>query len=189
MDMLAKALALFPASKPYADALVACCERHQINTPRRVASFIATLAVESGRFRHTREIWGPTAQQLKYSPPHKVAKDLGNDKPQALAYAAAAFVDVGRFYAGHGLIQITGYDNHLAYSMATYGDDRCARAPRLLEQPLDAVRSAGWFWSTKKLNARADTLDLIDDRRAVNGGTHGMSDFEAYFNQVLKAVT
>jgi putative chitinase len=36
------------------------CDKYEINTPLRVAAFLATCGVESGRLVFEKELWGPT---------------------------------------------------------------------------------------------------------------------------------
>ena len=40
------------------------CKEYEIHTPLRLAAFIAQIAHESGDFKYTREIWGPTPAQV-----------------------------------------------------------------------------------------------------------------------------
>ena len=154
----------------WAEPLTAAMERYEINTPARQAAFLAQLVHESGRFRWVREIWGPTPAQLRYGG----RADLGNTRPEARAFADAAGIEVGRFYAGHGLIQVTGYSNHLKAGLAL-GIDAAAH-PELLEQPEHAANSAGDFWSTHGLNELADQGRFELVTRRINGGLNGYTD-------------
>lgn len=52
-----------------------------INTPLRIAAFLAQMGHESGEFRYMEELWGPTEQQKKYDPPSALAAKLGNVYP------------------------------------------------------------------------------------------------------------
>jgi putative chitinase len=168
-------LSVDKAIGPYIDALIAGCARYQINTPTRQAMFLAQCAHESGGFKLTRELWGPTSQQAGYD--HRA--DLGNNLPEAVAFAAAHADTPGHFYAGHGLIQITGYFNHRDYSMDRYRDDRCARDPSLLKVQPDAAESACWFWSRHGLSAIADAGTdeaFVKITRRINGGINGLDD-------------
>ena len=38
----------------------------EINTEQRQACFLAQIGHETGELRFVRELWGPTAQQLRY---------------------------------------------------------------------------------------------------------------------------
>lgn len=181
-------LKLDPHIVPHIDAIISACGVFDIITPNRYEMFVAQIAEESEGFRYTEEIWGPTARQSSYGK----RADLGNTKPEALAFAQAAGVEVGKFYAGHGLIEITGYDNHLAYSMAQYGDDRCARNPRLLAKAPDAALSAGWYWKTHGCNELADGGDTAAFKAVtlkVNGGLIGYSARLGWWDKVKKALT
>jgi len=139
---------------------------YEINTPPRVAAFLAQIAHESGGLRFTREIWGPTPQQAKYEPPSLLARRLGNTE-----------TNDGRRFLGRGLIQITGRYNYGQVSVAL-GQDFLAN-PAQLEDPLWAVASACWFWATRGLNPMADQATEDSFRqitRRINGGLNGWAD-------------
>ncbi|SOE85707.1 Predicted chitinase [Burkholderia sp. YR290] len=137
--------------------LQGACDRFSINTALRVAAFLATVGVETGRLMWVRELWGPTAAQTAYEPPSKKAGDLGNTQ-----------LGDGRRFCGRGCIQVTGRSNY-ARCAAALGLDLIAH-PELLEQPANAALSAAWFWSTNKLNALADEGNFVAVSRAVNLG-------------------
>jgi len=139
---------------------------YEINAPPRMAAFLAQIAHESGSFRYTREIWGPTPQQAKYEPPSPLARRLGNTE-----------TGDGHRFLGRGLIQITGRYNYGQVSVAL-GQDFVAN-PALLEDPLWAVASACWFWATRGLNPMADLATEDSFRRItrrINGGLNGWPD-------------
>lgn len=147
----------------YAAPLTVAMVEFGINTPQRQAAFLAQLAVESGSLRYTVEIADGSAYD------HRA--DLGNTKPAAIAAATKRATTPGRLYRGHGLIQLTGYDNHLACGQALGLD--LVNQPELLTAPLQAARSAGWFWQKKLLNQYADRDAFVSLTRAINGGLNG----------------
>lgn len=150
----------------YAPHLEEGCEAYGINTPARLAAFLAQLGHESGGFRYVREVWGPTPAQLTY----EGRKNLGNTEPGD-----------GAKYKGHGLIQITGRYNHattrdrLREKFGPAVPDFEA-TPELLEQPRWAALSACDFWDSRHLNQLADNGDFEMITRRVNGGTNGQAD-------------
>jgi len=139
--------------------LQATCDRYFINTPLRLAAFMATVGVESGRLVYVREIWGPTLAQQGYEGRH----DLGNTQPGD-----------GKRFMGRGLIQVTGRSNYSACGKAL-GLYLIAH-PELLEQPTNAALSAGWFWDRHDLNKLADAGNFSGVTKAVNGGLTAYSE-------------
>lgn len=145
----------------------------EINTPQRMAHWFGQLGHESGRGRYTREIWGPTAQQLRYEPTTTLSKTLGNTRPGD-----------GARYMGRGLIQLTGRANYRAFSArakAAFGSDTpdFEDFPRLLETSAWASFSAADYWRARGLNRWADADDLLTLTKRINGGTNGLADRHA----------
>ena len=77
------------------------------------------------------------------------------------------------------MLQVTGRANYAACGVAL-GLDLLA-SPQLLEQPVAACRSAGWFWQSRGLNRLADAGDQVAVTRRINGGTNGLADRLALF--------
>lgn len=148
-------------------ALNAAMAEFGINTPARQASFLAQLAHESGQLVYVRELASGTAYEGR--------KDLGNTQPGD-----------GVRFRGRGLIQVTGRTNYAACGKAL-GLDLLAQ-PALLEQTINACRSAGWFWQSRGLNALADAGDQVAVTRRVNGGVNGLAERLAYFKVAQKVL-
>jgi putative chitinase len=161
----------------FASALNLAMERYQINTRLRMAAFIAQVGHESGQFQYVRELGGD--QYLSKYDTGPLAKRLGNT-PESDGD--------GQKYRGRGLIQITGHDNYLACSKALFGDDRLLRTPELLEQAEWACKSAAWFWSSRNLNALADSGSFEMITRRINGGVNGLAERLAFYNTALKVL-
>lgn len=150
----------------YAPLLDATMREFDINTPARQASFLSQVGHESGQLRYVRELASGAAYEGR--------KDLGNTQPGD-----------GERYRGRGLIQITGRANYTAAMMAL--DVDIVEHPELLETPVLACRSAGWFWKTHGLNELADAGDQVKVTKRINGGTNGLADRLALF-EVAKRV-
>ncbi|MHA4966139.1 glycoside hydrolase family 19 protein [Pseudomonas extremorientalis] len=143
-----------------------CAMLHrQINTPQRIAAFLAQVGHESGQLRYVREL-GSDQYLSKYDTGILAAR-LGNT-PEADGD--------GQKYRGRGLIQVTGRRNYQACSQALFGDDRLLREPMLLEQPQWAAESAAWFWQSNGLNELADKDQFTTITRRINGGLNGLED-------------
>ena len=114
---------------------------------------------------YVREIWGPTAAQLRY----EGRRDLGNVEPGD-----------GKRFLGRGLIQVTGRDNYKAATRALRAVESRApdfeQDPVALEQPPWAALSAAWFWQSNGLNELADKDQFTTITRRINGGLNGLED-------------
>jgi putative chitinase len=86
-------------------------------------------------------------------------------------------------YRGRGAIQCTGKSNYEACGKSLGVD--LIGSPELLEQPLYAVLSAGWFWDTRSLNTKADLWDITGISKTVNGGTIGLAERTEISNKAL----
>lgn len=163
-------LAIMPLAKNrvdnYIDIINGWCEEFGIDTPLRMAHFLAQIAHESAELRYTKELASGRAYEGR--------KDLGNVNPGD-----------GVKYKGRGLIQITGRANYQKY--ASFCGFDVVGTPELLERPLGAVKSAMWFWQTHGLNELADQDDVVKITRVINGGTKGLADRKKYLERAFKA--
>jgi len=143
----------------------------EITDKKEIAYFLGQLAHESMGLTYWEEIWGPTPSQYRYR--HRA--DLGNTAPEAIEAAKKAGVDdVGRFFAGHGPIQTTGYANHKRVAEKLKID--CVNNPRLLCQPEHGFRAACLFWVDNKCRLYVDRDDIVGLTRKINGGFNGLQD-------------
>jgi putative chitinase len=161
-------LRIMPYAKTRADEFVAplnnAMAEYEIITPERMACFLAQLAHESGELRYVRELATGEAYEGR--------KALGNTQPGD-----------GVKFKGRGLIQVTGRSNYAACSQALFQDERLLETPEILEEPAYACLSAGWFWSTRRLNNLADRGDFRGITKTINGGYNGMPDRLNYFER------
>lgn len=166
---------IMPYSKSRVDAFLqplnTTMREYDIVTPLRMAAFVAQLAHESGEFRYVRELASGAAYDTG-----TLAVRLGNTPEDD---------DDGERYKGRGLIQITGTDNYRRCSLALFNDERLLQQPELLETPLYACLSAGWFWDVHHLNGLADKKDLRGITKVINGGYNGWAHRVAYYNKAL----
>lgn len=143
---------------PINDAL----DKAEINTPQRLASFIAQLMHESGSLVYSKEL----SSGAEYEGRH----DLGNTHPGD-----------GVRYKGRGPIQVTGRTNYEHCSEHLFGDDRLLEHPEILEQPEEGVAAAAWFWFFHGCNDLADADDQRALCRRINGGMNGFDQRFAFY--------
>lgn len=130
-----------------------------LDTPLRLAHFMAQLAHESGGFRYMEEIASGAAYEGR--------ADLGNTQ-----------AGDGRRYKGRGPIQLTGRANYRTFGRKV-GIDIEAH-PEVVALPSFGLLVACMFWDAKGLNALADADDVEAVTRRVNGGLNGLADRQTY---------
>ena len=168
------------------EALDQLLDDYEINTPLRVAHFVAQCAHESGNFVFIKENLNYKAASLqkifsKYFPTGELAAQYAN-KPERIAnriYAnrmgngPEASGD-GYRYCGRGLIQLTGKDNYTFFAGSL--DIPVEEASDYLATFEGAAQSACWFWEQNNLNRFADANDVKGLTKAINGGYIGLED-------------
>lgn len=168
---LAQLLAIMPLARTRAVAFLvplnAAMVEFGITTPARQASFLSQVGHESGQLRYVRELASGQAYEGRV--------DLGNTQRGD-----------GVRFRGRGLLQVTGRANYAACGKAL-GLDLLAQ-PELLEQTVNACRSAGWFWQMRGLNALADTGDQERVTRRINGGVNGLAERLALYREARKVL-
>lgn len=167
-------------------ALEQLLDDYEINTPLRVAHFIAQCAHESGNFVFIKENLNYKAASLrkvfpKYFPDDSIAAAYAN-KGEMIANRVYAnrmgngdeHSGDGYRYCGRGLIQLTGKDNYTFFAGSL--DISVEEASEYLQTFEGAAQSACWFWEQNNLNRFADANDVKGLTRAINGGYIGLED-------------
>jgi putative chitinase len=168
---------------------------YEINTPQRIAAFVAQCAHESANFRVLRENLNYRWESLrrtfpKYFPTDELAKAYER-QPEKIANRVYANrmgngpeeSGDGWRYCGRGLIQLTGRINYQDFADS-------------IETPLDQIteylgtfegasQSACWFWEKNNLNRWADAGDIRELTRRINGGFIGLDDRIKHYNHAL----
>ena len=195
-------LAKIIVDNPYVDhwhhALEQALPDYDINTPKRVASFLAQCAHESGGFRALKENLNYKAESLmrvwpRYFPDLATAQRYAHNQEMIANRAYANRMGNGpeesgdgwRF-CGRGLIQLTGRNNYQAFadSIETNIND----IPAYLATFEGAVQSACWFWEANNLNQYADAGDILTMTKKINGGTLGLDDRNKHYNHALEVM-
>lgn len=168
-DQLAK---IYPMAKSRIDKYLpfinATLTEFGIDTPIRVAAFLAQIGHESAQLYYTEEIANGRAYEGR--------ADLGNTQPGD-----------GVRFKGRGFIQTTGRNNY----------ELCAKKFNMsldqlttwLSTPEGACRSSGYFWERNKLNAVADKDDVVAVTKIVNGGRNGLEERTRYYGVALRILS
>jgi putative chitinase len=187
-----------PYISQWYEALSQLLPDYNINTPQRIAAFIAQCSHESAGFTALKENLNYKPATLrkifgKYFPDDQIANHYTSlpNKQEAIAnrvYANRMGNDDeasgdGYRYCGRGLIQLTGKDNYswFAASLSITVEE----ASEYLQTFEGAAQSACWFWETNNLNRWADTEDIVMLTKKINGGTIGLEDRIKHYEHAL----
>jgi len=193
-------LAQIIPGNPYVDhwytALSQALPDYDINTPQRVAAFLAQCGHESGGFTAIKENLNYKAESLvrvwpKYFPNMDVANEYAHNQEKIANRAYANRMGNGpeesgdgyRF-CGRGLIQLTGRSNYQAFADSIQEDIN--NLPDYLATFEGCVQSACWFWEANNLNQYADNGDLLTMTKKINGGTLGLDDRTERYKKALQ---
>ena len=121
-----------------------------IDTPARIAEFLAQACLETDYFRVLEEYASGAAYEGR--------KNLGN-----------TVAGDGRRFKGRGIFQCTGRANYTEYGRRLGLD--LVKEPTLAARPDVSVRIAVMYWNDKGLNVYADKGDTRAISRAINRGS------------------
>ena len=170
-------------------------EKFQINTPLRLAHFLAQCGHESGNFKATQENLNYSADGLKKIFPKYFPGNLSESyarNPEKIASKVYGgrmgngdeSTKEGYKFRGRGYIQLTGKANYAAFAKAI-NEDTVAN-PDLVSTKYP-LASAAWFFSKNGLNAiadkGADDATVTSVTKRVNGGTIGLADRIKHFKE------
>jgi len=185
-------------SEHWHEALCNVLPDYEINTPNRVAAFLAQTMHESGGYRALVENLNYKAESLckvwpHYFPNMEVANQYAHN-PEKIANRAYG----GRMgngpeesgdgfrYCGRGLIQLTGKQNYTKFAESI--DTPLEQIPEFLGTFEGAVQSACWFWESNNLNQYADSGDILTMTKRINGGTLGLEDRQNHYQHALQVL-
>lgn len=184
--------------KAVIDEIPMVVSKFEINTPLRLAHFLAQLAHESGGFRSVFENLNYSAERLKVVFP-KYFKQPG----LAEAYARKPELIGSRVYGsrmgngdessregfrfrGRGYLQLTGKSNYAAFDK--FVDEDILANPDLVATKYPLL-SGAWFFHKNKINTISDRGSgedvVLAVTKAVNGGINGLKDRQVKFNKFL----
>lgn len=196
-------------------AIVDTCVEFEINTPQRIAGFLAQTSHESGGYTMLTENLNYRAATLAACWPNRFA-EMGADKkpkrdakgaliPTKVAHSIAGKPELianmvyssrmgngapqtgeGWKFRGRGLKQLTGKDNY-ARCGRDLGVDLVSN-PDLLLEPIYAARSAGWFWKVNKISEFADNHDIKGMTKKINGGFIGLKERQDLYNKIIESM-
>ena len=134
-----------------------------MDSPLRLAHFLAQLIHESGSFRYMEELASGQAYEGR--------ANLGNTEPGD-----------GVRFKGRGPIQITGRANYRRYGRKIGID--IERHPVIAAIPSIGLHLALEYWKTNGLNTLADADNLNGITKLINGGFNGLEDRKAHLAKV-----
>lgn len=168
----------------------------EVDTPERVAMFLAQCGHESGGFRVLSENLNYSAKALDSIFPKyfKRAGRNANDyhrQPEKIANIIYANrMDNGNSgsgdgwrFRGGGILQLTGRYNYTEFAEAV--EMPVEEAVDYVRTKEGALDSACWFWDTNNLNKYCDNMDIVGATKRINGGTIGLEDRKKHYIHAL----
>jgi putative chitinase len=170
---------------------------YEINTPARIAGFLAQCVHESNGFTSLKENLNYRPESLtkifrKYFPTIELANEYCAKPNKQEAIANKVYANRmgngdeasgdGYKYCGRGAIQITGKENYTWFASSI--EITPEEASEYMQTFEGALQSACWFWETNNLNAIADAGDIVKMTKVINGGDIGLADRTEKFNHI-----
>lgn len=173
--------------------------KYQINTPQRIAMFIAQCGHESLNFTVLEENLNYSAKGLNavfgkyfqragrdanafHRQPERIANVVYADR---MGNSNAASGD-GWKYRGRGVIQLTGAHNYAMFADAV--GKKLSQIIEYVSTKDGALESACWFWNRNDLNRYADNGDIKSATKRINGGYNGLSDREHHYHRAMSVL-
>ena len=189
--------------KAWYDAAIPMFEEYEINTPNRIAGFMAQTSHESLDFTRLTENLNYSEKALNSVFSRYFGK--GKNKRDAKDYARnqekiANYVYQDEFrskrgalgntnpgdgwlFRGRGIKQLTGRNNYAAFGKSV--GMSAEEAAGYVATEKGAMESACWFWKKNKLQKWADKGDNKGLTKAINGGTIGLEDRNSRWDNCL----
>jgi putative chitinase len=195
LEQLKQLLPRNPYVEQWHNALTQLLPNYDINTPQRIAAFVAQCSHESAGFTALKENLNYRAESLMRTwPRHFPTIEIANQyarQPERIANRAYGNrmgngpeeSGDGWKFAGKGLIQLTGKNNYQAFADSI--ETPIEEIPEYLQTFEGATQSACWFWDNNNLNRFADVGDIKGLTKAINGGFIGLEDRIKHYEHAL----
>ena len=179
-------------------AMAKVLPKYKIDTPERIAGFLAQCGHESNNFTLLEENLQYRAETLdkifpKYfvkagrkaadyaKQPEKIANivyggRMGNTQPGD-----------GYLFRGRGVIQLTGRDNYTNFGKTL--NKSAEEVAGYVTSKEGAIESACWYWNSRNINKAADASDIVAMTKLINGGTIGLEDRKKHYEHALAVLT
>jgi len=179
-------------------------EQHGINTPQRMAHFLAQAMQETGAFtvlrenmnysaprlfeifgvgHHSAKVTKAEALILEHHPETIAERVYGLGNPKKAKELGNTHAGDGFAYRGNGILQTTGRGSHRRMGDACGVDFE--GNPNLVTAPEHALKPALQEWTEGNLNVFADKNDIRTITIRINGGLNGFPERKAFFNKLL----
>lgn len=198
LEQLKQLLPKNPYVTYWHNALKQLLPDYEINTPKRIAAFVAQCSHESAGFTALKENLNykpATLRKLfpKYFPDDAIANKYASMPNKQEAIANRIYANRmgngpeesgdGYRYCGRGLIQLTGKSNYQSFADSL--EMNVEDVPEYLATFEGAAQSACWFWESNNLNQWADKGDILTLTKRINGGTIGLEDRIKHYEHAL----
>jgi len=178
-------------------AMTEILPKYEIDTPERIAAFIAQCAHESRNFTVLEENLNYSAAALE-AVFTKYFRDRSSKayarKPEAIANVVYANrmgngsekTGDGWRFRGRGIIQLTGCNNYTAFGESIGKDTD--QVIKYVQTKEGALESACWYWNSRNINKAADAKDIVKITKLINGGTIGLEDRKKHYEHALEVL-
>lgn len=208
---LAIARKLAPNARlPYLQAFEAgdaLLDAHGVNTPLRLAHFLAqvfhetgglTILWESGNYsasrlvqifgvgHHSASVTEQEAERLAHRPEAIFERVYGAGNPRKAKELGNSQPGDGFRYRGGGVLQTTGRGNYRLMGARCRLDFEAH--PEWVVSAEHALKPALAEWSAGNLNAAADRDDVRAITKRINGGFNGLAEREAWLAKIKKII-
>ena len=182
-------------SADWCDVLNVLMPKYDIDSPQRIAAFIAQCSHESGYFEKLIENLNYGAKGLVMTWPKRFTTAELANKYARQPEEIANFVYSNRLgngdessgdgwkYRGRGIIQLTGKYNYQKFA-DTVGIT-LDETIKYLQTKQGATEAACLFWKNNNLNRYADVSDIRGMTKVINGGFLGLAEREENYAKAL----
>ena len=186
----------------WAGPMLTACQTHEINTPLRIAAFLANVLHETSNLAALVESLNYTPAALSATWPSRFpaadAQRMGRTAQHPAdqrAIAERAYggrlgngpegAGDGYLFRGAGPMQTTGRANFTAFGKTIAWTRPVEELPAYVVTVQGGVDSAAMFFKTAGCLPVADRGDIAAVRKIVNGGTIGLADVHKRYPVIL----